>query len=99
MDGSDTNVCVVSFLLKADFYDFAALTLTGTGTVLLEFGDASGSRRMLRRQLKVEPVEEDFTVKAKEFEMEQVAGSSATATSCMTSLAAFGVFAGAALAI
>ena len=97
VDGSDTNVCVVSFLLKADFYDFAALTLTGTGTVLLEFGDATGARRMLRRQLKVEPVEEDFTVKAKEFEMEQVAGSSAS--SAMTSLAAFGAIAGAVLAL
>ena len=98
VDGSDTNVCVVSFLLKADFYDFAALTLTGTGTVLLEFGDATGSRRMLRRQLKVEPVEEDFTVKAMEFEMDQVQGAS-SASSALTSLAAFGAIAGAALAL
>ena len=49
VDTSDTNVCVVSFILMADFYDFNQLTLTGTGTVLLEFGDAPAGRRELVR--------------------------------------------------
>jgi hypothetical protein len=45
-DASDTNnICIVSFLLKADFYDYHALTLTGTGSVLLEFGDDTGGGR------------------------------------------------------
>jgi len=97
VDASDTNVCVVSFLLKADFYDFAALTLGGSGSVLLEFGDASGSRRMLRRQLKAEPVSEEFAIKPLEIQFEKAGGSSAS--TAMTSLAAFGAIAGAALAL
>ena len=97
VDGTDTNICVVSFLLKADFYDFTALTLTGTGTVLLEFGDASGNRRQLRRKLNVKSTSQDYTVKAKEFEVQQLEGSSAS--SAMTSIAAFGAIAAAALAL
>ena len=90
---------MVSFLLKADFYDFQALTLTGTGSVLLEFGDAAGSRRRLRRKLAVDPVEETFQVTAQEFEVDQVNGAASSATSAMTSLAAFGAIAGAALVL
>jgi hypothetical protein len=97
-DNADTNICVVSFLLKADFYDYSALTLTGTGSVLLEFGDASGSRRRLRRRLAVDPVEEEFQVTAHEFNIEQN-GAGSSAGICMTSLAAFGAIAGAALAL
>jgi hypothetical protein len=96
---NDKNVCVVSFLLKADFYDFAALTLTGEGSVLLEFG-SSGARRRLRRKLQVDPVEETFQVTAQEFAVDQVnqpAGSSAS--SAMTSMAAFGAIVGAALVL
>jgi hypothetical protein len=102
---TDTNVCVVSFLLKAEFYDFAALTLTGTGSVLLEFGDA-GARRMLRKSLKIidgrnlkDAVTEDFTVEAHEFQVDQVAAAGSSANSAMTSLAAFGAIAAAALAM
>ena len=99
-DENDVNVCIVSFLLKADFYDFTALTLTGTGSVLLEFGDAAGSRRRLRRKLKVDPVEESFQVTAEEFQIDQVEGASASgAGSAVTSMAAFAVMAGAALAL
>ena len=96
VDASDTNICVVSFLLKADFYDFTALTLTGTGSVLLEFGDAAGSRRMLRRKLAVDPVTEEFQVTAHEFEVEKNEGSSSA--SAMSSFAAIAV-AGAALVL
>lgn len=46
-DRSDTNLCMVSFVLTADFYEYSAMTLTGSGSVLLEFGDATGSRRRL----------------------------------------------------
>ena len=44
----DTNVCVVQFLLKDDFYRYTSFSLTGNGYVLLEFGDASGNRRQLQ---------------------------------------------------
>ena len=101
--GTDTNVCLVSFLLKADFYDFAALTLTGTGSVLLEFGDA-GARRMLRKSVNIidgrklqNEVTQEFTVKAQEFQVDKVAASSAN--SAVTSLAAIAAIAGAALAL
>ena len=47
-DTSDTNICVVSFLLTANFYDYHALTLSGSGSVLLEFGDASSARTRQR---------------------------------------------------
>lgn len=47
VDGSDTNVCVVSLLLKQAFYDKPDFTLSGSGTVVLELGDASGSRRQM----------------------------------------------------
>lgn len=77
IDGSDTNICVVSFVLTAGFYDFHTLTLSGTGSVLLEFGDASGSRRT--RQLRQGPASprrlntktRGFTVKASEFAVER----------------------------
>ena len=94
---ADTNICVISFLLKADFYDFDALTLSGTGTVLLEFGDAPGTRRRLRRKLNVKSTEEEFSIKAEEFQVDRIAGSSAS--TAMTSIAAFGAIAGAALVL
>ena len=97
-DATDTNICVISFLLKADFYEYEALTLTGTGTVLLEFGDATGSRRRLRRELNVKSTEEDFTVTATEFQVDQVLGSSAT-NNVINSIAAFGAIAGAAMVL
>jgi hypothetical protein len=96
----DTNVCLVSFLLKADFYDFTALTLTGTGSVLLEFGDATGSRRRLRRKLAVDSIEESVQVTAHEFQVDQEPIQAASsANSAMTSLAAFGAIAGVALVL
>lgn len=75
----DTNVCVVSFLLTADFFDNGLLTLSGTGSVLLEFGDAAATRRRTRRLLRTVPVrlrrlgekERSFTVKAQEFPIEK----------------------------
>jgi len=89
---ADTNICVVQFLLKANFYDFTALTLTGNGSVLLEFGDASGSRRQLRRELQVESGQEkEYQVTAQEFVVTDVEGSSAN--TAMTSLAAIGAIA------
>jgi len=49
---TDTNICVVTLLLMADFYDYSAFTLTGHGTLLLEFGDSPGTRhRHLRRRV------------------------------------------------
>ena len=48
-DTSDTNVCVVQLLLNGDFYEQGEMTLTGTGTVVLELGDSpSGTRKLLR---------------------------------------------------
>ena len=94
----DTNICVISFLLKADFYDFEALTLTGTGTVLLEFGDSAGTRRRLRRTLNVKATEEEFSVKAQEFQVDQIEGSSAV-TVFSSLMTVGGVLAGAALAL
>ena len=48
-DTSDTNVCVVQLLLDGEFYEQGEMTLTGTGTVVLELGDSpSGSRKLLR---------------------------------------------------
>ena len=77
----DTNVCVVSFLLTAAFFDNQALTLSGSGSVLLEFGDATGSRRRTRHLLRTGPFsqrrldekERKFTVKAREFAIEKIA--------------------------
>ena len=67
--------------------------------MLLEFGDAAGSRRRLRRKLKVDPVEESFQVTAEEFQVDQIQQTASSASSVMTSLAAFGAIAGAALAL
>ncbi|CAB9525177.1 expressed unknown protein [Seminavis robusta] len=54
---SETNVCVVSFMLQADFYDYERLTLTGEGQILLELGGFAGSsRRLLRHRLLTERV-------------------------------------------
>lgn len=80
-DGShDTNVCVVSFLLQAAFFDNQALTMSGSGSVLLEFGDSTGSRRRTRHLLRTGPIsprrlnekERKFTVKAQEFATEKI---------------------------
>ena len=103
-DINDTNVCVVTLLLKADFYDFTALTLTGNGNVILEFGDAKPLRRSLRlRALQAGTAgvsstgqEEPFMVKPQEF---TVAGNSDSSATGMMSLAAIGAMAGAALAL
>ena len=95
---ADTNLCVVSFLLKADFYDFEALTLTGTGTVLLEFGDSAGTRHQLRRKLNVKATEEEFSIKAQEFQVDRVEGSSAV-TVFNSLMTVGGALAGAALAL
>ena len=47
---TDTNVCVIKTILRADFYETSSMTLDGSGSVLLELGDSSGTRRrMLRR--------------------------------------------------
>jgi hypothetical protein len=98
---TDTNVCVVSFLLKAEFYDFAGLTLTGTGSVLLEFGDA-GARRMLRQNVKIidgrnlkDEVTEEFTVAAHEFQVDQLAAAGSSASKAMTCIAGVGAIASA----
>jgi hypothetical protein len=71
-DASDTNVCVVSFVLTADFFDYYAMTLTGYGSVLLEFGDAAGSRRLRgNRARALRPsTMGNFTVKAIEIKTE-----------------------------
>ena len=45
---SDTNMCITQFLLNEDFYEASEMTLTGFGTVVLELGDSSGSRKLLR---------------------------------------------------
>lgn len=42
----DTNVCVVQFLLRPEFYETSAVTLTGSGTLLLELGDSDGRREL-----------------------------------------------------
>lgn len=70
----DTNVCVVSFLLKAAFYDYSRMTLTGEGTVILEFGGAGGPQRQLRYRLLEEKVGH-VTVKAKEMMFAKQSGS------------------------
>lgn len=46
----DTNICIVQFLLKTEFFETSAVTLTGTGTVLLELGD-SNERKLLRARI------------------------------------------------
>lgn len=82
-DGHDTNLCLVSFVLTADFYDYWAITLTGSGSVLLELGDASGSRtrhlvlgdhKPAERELQQhESASAKFTVKAMQIKTEQIA--------------------------
>lgn len=47
---SDTNYCVVNVILKAEFYHYDEITLTGDGSVLLEVGDAPATRRFLNQQ-------------------------------------------------
>lgn len=44
-----TRTCSVSFLLKADFYDYAAAELTGEGAAIVELGEAGRRRRKLVR--------------------------------------------------
>ncbi|CAB9496844.1 expressed unknown protein [Seminavis robusta] len=54
-EGNDNNVCLVSFLLFADFYDFEALTLTGEGSILLELGGTATAPagRRLRKNIQI----------------------------------------------
>ncbi|CAB9525178.1 expressed unknown protein [Seminavis robusta] len=47
----DTNICVVQFILKADFYETSAITLTGFGMVILELGDAPADRLLAASDL------------------------------------------------
>jgi hypothetical protein len=61
----DINICVVSFLLKAGFFDFQQMTLTGEGNVILEFGAGGGPQRQLRFRILNEKVGH-VTVKAME---------------------------------
>ena len=94
---TDTNMCVVTLLLRAVFYDFTALTLTGSGSVSLELGDAPARRRSLRlRALAGTGTEEDFMVEPQQF---AVTGNSDSSATGMMSLAAIGAMAGAALAL
>jgi len=95
---SDMNYCWVDFLLKANFFETAAVTLTGSGSVLMELGNSVGAtRRMLRqdvRSLQENGTEEEFKVKPTTLNMEVIEGSSATAVSTISALA---VIAGAAM--
>ena len=89
-----TQTCIVSFLLKAAFYDYNSMTLTGDGALLLQLGDGASGRkeRILRtihtattkpmsRALKSESVAE-VQVKAHEFPVvRNDTGSSAAASS------------------
>jgi hypothetical protein len=101
LDINDTNICVVTILLKAAFYDYTALTLTGSGNVILEFGDAKPVVRSLRlRSLQTFGADtgqqEPFMVDPLQFTVVGNIDSSATG---MMSLAAIGAMAGAALAL
>jgi hypothetical protein len=98
---TDTNVCVVSFLLKAEFFDFQGLILTGIGSMLLEFGDA-GTRRNLRKTLKIidgrnlkDEVTEEVKVQPHEFIIEKLGATGSSASKAMTCLAGFGAIASA----
>jgi hypothetical protein len=52
---SDANVCVVQFLLKHEFYETSAITLTGSGTLLLELGDSYARKLLGRTALSASP--------------------------------------------
>jgi hypothetical protein len=98
---NDTNICVVTILLKAAFYDYTALTLTGSGNVILEFGDAKPVVRSLRlRSLQTVDADsgqqEPFKIEPQQF---TVAGNTDSSATGMVSLAAIGAMAGAALAL
>lgn len=97
--GMDTNVCVVSFLLKDSFYNFHALTLAGTATVLLELGDAATKRRRRVLSLAGRQIEERLRVKAQKFQVERRVESSSAASEAMSSLTCFFVLAMAALVL
>jgi hypothetical protein len=45
---TDMNICVVKILLRADFYTYEAVTLTGTGAALLELGGRRQKRNLLQ---------------------------------------------------
>jgi len=65
---SDTNVCVVSFYLTAEFYDFHSLTMSGSGSVLLELGDAPARRqRRLRQSLPASLPQRRLTAETRKF--------------------------------
>ncbi|CAB9518590.1 expressed unknown protein [Seminavis robusta] len=59
-----TDMCQVDLILGADFYDFNALNLTGSGVILLEFGSAAGARalRQEQRSLQVKNTMESVEV-------------------------------------
>jgi hypothetical protein len=46
-----TRSCIVSFILRADFFDSFALALTGYGAIRLRFGEGAGGARRDRRVL------------------------------------------------
>jgi hypothetical protein len=50
---TDTNICVITLLLMANFFQYSEFTLTGSGNLLLELGDSSGGRRHLRHPLRM----------------------------------------------
>jgi hypothetical protein len=91
---ADTNVVVVSFLLYATFFDTAALTLAGTGSVLLEFGGASGSRTRHLRKVDLRILQqqsattEPFSIDEHEFVVE--GGGPSSASSLASSVVVIG---------
>jgi len=100
----DVNVCVVSFLLKAIFFEFSALDLSGSGSVLLELGDNTGGvrgRRILRRDLVLREEQTSgtvaFEVRPHPVYLDQTTNEGSSATSATSSLTAFAAMAGAAL--
>ncbi|CAB9521223.1 expressed unknown protein [Seminavis robusta] len=108
-EGNDNNICLVSFLLFADFYDYEALTLTGVGSILLELGGtaAAPAGRRLRKNVQIvdghrklqSEVTETVDVQPQPFAVEKNHGAGSSADTAMASLAAFGAIAGAALAL
>jgi hypothetical protein len=92
----DTNVCVVSFLLKAEFYDYNQMTLTGEGNVILEFGGAEGPQRQRRyRQLNekvghvtVKAMEMMFSKQSESSELEKPKEEKDTGSTFSTPVAA-----------
>lgn len=67
-NGMDTTVCVVSFLLTEEFYKYDTMTLTGFGTLLLEFGDSIGGRKLGNRKVEENKMLQTFTVTPAEFD-------------------------------